>query len=597
MKKLFSLFGHFVTSIKVSYKASPLFFFCRIAMELFNVFIPLVLAYITKLIINLLGHPAADVVGQRQTFVLLVGIMVAVQIGNMLIGRITSFITTTHNDLISHQIQRMILHKVNVLDISYYDNPKFYNELNNANRDSQSLMSLTWMLTAVIRGIVQIITCGIILGKLYAIIPVIIALLNVPSGFIDKYVSKKKYDWQKSRATNERKINYLQYILNSKQYAKDMRVFNIKDYFFNKWETHWRIWYKEKLNIERSRIVLSFLAGILPYVATIFVFVYVGMRIIGKTLTIGDFTYYTTMTSQFITGIGTLLSSINQGYESEMRLTSFMNFLKWKTNILETGETEIKEINEIEFRDVSFVYPNTDSQVLKNVSFKIEKNVKVALVGLNGAGKSTLIKLLLRLYEPSSGTIYVNGTDIRLYKRESLLQTIGVVFQDFNRYDFSVRENVALGQIESIENDELIYQSLDDADLTLPLDKDKGLDSPIGKSFYDDGLELSGGQWQKLAISQAYLKTCTFIVMDEPNSSLDPDAEHKLFIKMKDICKDKGAIFITHRLSSVSIADKIIVIDAGECAEVGTHYELMAQKGLYYKLFMKQAEKYTVLQR
>lgn len=596
MKKFISLIGHFKTSIKISIKASPSLFIGRIAFELLNVFLPILISYITKLIINVFEHPTNDISADTKTFTVLIGTMVLVQVISMVTGKFDTYISNNHNDRVSHEIQLMISKKINSLDISYFDNPKFYDQIQNANLDSQSLISLSWLITAIFRGISQIISCGVILGKLNPFIPFIILALNIPSAFIDNHVAKKKYDWQLSRMTNERRIGYIQAILNGKGYSKDIRVFNIKGYMLNKFESLWRSWFKEKMKIARSRMNSSYLASMLPYAATVFVFVFIGIKIVHRTATISDYTFYTSMTAQFISGIATFLSSINQGYESEMRLTNFSKFLNWETILDESGTETLDGINEIEFCNVSFTYPNTDVEILKNVSFKIEKNIKIAFVGLNGAGKSTLVKLLLRLYEPTSGVILINGKDIKQYSIESIRQNMSVVFQDFNRYDLSIRENVAIADLSRLNDDADIQSALQNADLQIRQELKNGLDTQLGKTFDPDGIELSGGQWQKIAISQAYFKPASFVIMDEPNSSLDPDAEHRLFLNMKDICKDKGAIFITHRLSSVSIADKIIVLDAGVCKEIGTHKELMRKKGVYYNLFNEQAQKYTSLQ-
>lgn len=596
MKKLKSLMKHFVISIKISFKVSALLFCCRIILEILMVISPIIVTYLTKLIIDILGNSLSNDTGQKNSFFIVVIILVSIQILNMLVGRINSFFTANHTELVSHQIQLQILHKANELDISYYDNPKFHNEIQNVNRDSQAMLSLTWLIIAIIKGVVLIFTCGVILGRLNFLVPLIILILNIPSAFIDKYISKKKYDWERSKTTNERRINYIKGILNSRQYSKDVRVFYITDYLFEKFEKMWKVWFVEKKKIDQSKVTFSFIAGMLPYGATMLVFIYVGLLILSKKLTIGDFTYYTGISSQFVSGIAMFLTSVNQGYESEMRLSNYTNFLKWKSIIDETGKEELTQVNDIEFKNVTFYYPNTKTKVLDKISFNIEKNDKVALVGLNGAGKSTIIKLLLRLYDPTSGTISINGRDIKAYNKQSVLKNIGVVFQDFNKYDLSLKENVALAELSNIEDVTKIEEALKHADIHFNQGLKQGLETQLGKTFDDDGIELSGGQWQKISISQAYFKTSSFILMDEPNASLDPEAEYKFFQNMKDICEDKGAIYVTHRMSSVLIADKIIVLDMGRCIEIGTHKELMDKKGIYRDLFLKQAENYTILQ-
>ena len=263
------------------------------------------------------------------------------------------------------------------------------------------------------------------------------------------------------------------------------------------------------------------------------------------------------------------------------------SFLNWNRG------SRIQSVDTIEFRNVSFSYSNTNHTVLQNVSFTIKKDESLALVGLNGAGKSTIAKLMLRLYDPTSGEILVNGINLKQYDLKSYYKCIGVVFQDFNRYNLKIREAIALPDIDGIEDEQRILNACSNADLHIEQDILKnGLDTYLGKIFDQDGIELSGGNWQKIAIAQAFFKNASFMLFDEPNAALDPDAERNLFEKMISLSKNKCVVYVTHRLSAATTASKILVISNGVCCEMGTHHELMQAKGLYYDLFNKQAEYY-----
>lgn len=590
MKRLLRLSAHLKTSIILSWKASPWMFLFRICFELISVAIPIAMSLLTKKTINNLST-----VKSMDLFTVTVLLMVILHLISALLGKLSSYVNGVHSDTIGNLINRQIINKINSLDISFFDNPEFYNEVQLAIRDSQSLQGLTWIITSIIKGVTQIVSCGIILGRLNIYIPIILIALNIPSFFIDQDIAKKQYEWMRSKAENERKINYISTILQSKAYAKDVRVFNTKDYFFNKYVFLWKEWFTEKNRMARRKLSLSFLASMLPYFGTIFVLVYVGTRIIGGILTLGDFTFFNSMTSQLVAGLSTIISSFNKGYESEMRLSHYSDFLAWKTNVEEEGFLPLTHIDSIDFVNVSFIYPNTEKTVLKNINLHIGKNEKLAVVGVNGAGKSTLVKLLLRLYDPAGGEILINGINIKEYDINSLRYNFGVVFQDYNKYSLTLRETISLTNLQEKENDEKIIKACENADIDIKTDARfaGGLETQLGKSFDKKGVEMSGGQWQKIAISQAYFKNNNFMIMDEPNAALDPDAENKVFIKMQELCKDKGAIIITHRMSSVFMADKIILINNGVVEEEGTHEALMKNNGLYKDLFSKQADKFT----
>ena len=277
-----------------------------------------------------------------------------------------------------------------------------------------------------------------------------------------------------------------------------------------------------------------------------------------------------------------------------MKLTHYSNFLKWDSKIQNNGILPIAKINSIKFVDVYFKYPNTDQFVLDGINLTINEEEKLALVGLNGAGKSTLIKLLLRLYEPTKGKILINDIPIEEYELSNLRKQFGIIFQDFNRYNLTLREVVTISDLNNQNNDTDIIRACRNADIDID-DKTifpQGLDTQIGKIFNKDGAELSGGQWQKLAIARAYFNQSSFMIFDEPNAALDPQSENRVIMNMKNLCNQKGCLLVTHRLSAVFFADKIAVINNGKVEEYGTHEELMSIDGQYKELFITQSSKY-----
>ena len=589
--QIYRLMKHFVRSFVISWKASPLLFIIRVLYELILVAIPIFSLYLSRSVINILSYPNYS--GKMADFFKYITLIIIMQLVGMLLRRLMGNLSTIYNDMIGKQIDLEIIDQINKLDISYFDNPKFHDEMQNAIRDSKTLQSLVWMSLTFIRSVVQLISYLMIMIGLNPILPILVFICSLPGVFIDKHVAKKQYDWQLSRARNDRKLGYLKGLLQSKGNAKDLRVFDIQDYIKNRFLQMWDEWFKEKKHLENFKLLVTSLASVLPIFSSATVLVFVGVGIINGNMTVGDYSLYSGAASQLLNAIVQFTGVINKSYESEMRLSRYADFLKLEPLVKNKGKRIVEDVDSIEFRNVSFTYPHTDIQILKNVSFTIHKNQSLALVGLNGAGKSTIVKLILRLYDPDSGEILVNGVNLKEYDIHSYYKCIGAVFQDFCRYDLKIRETIALTDIVGMEDDERVLKAYKSAEINIDVDNLKdGIDTYLGKTFDPDGLELSGGNWQKVAIAQAFFKKSSLMLFDEPNAALDPDAERNLFEKMVELGHSKCVVYVTHRLSAATTASKILVISNGECVEMGTHSELIKNKGIYYDLFNKQAEFY-----
>lgn len=589
MKKTRNLLKHFKTSMHISWKASPWMFLARIVFELVSISIPILSSYIFKEIIDNLSY-ARDM----DLFIRNIALFAILQFASMIYGRVSGHIAGVHSELVSRYIRLEIIEKINELDLSYFDIPDFYNEIQNASRDSKSLLSLTWTIVSIVKGIVQSIVCGIILAQMLWVFPFVILAMDIPGVMIARVLNRKKYDWQLRRTDQERRIGYYESVMQGRAFAKDVRIWDSKPFFMKKYLALWKDWFREKNKIERERIGLTLISSTFPFLVNIMMLVYIGIEVIGGRLTIGDFTYYRSISSQYRSGLEMFLSTINDSYDSEMRLSHYADFLSWKSRVPDEGILEVNRINTVEFRNVSFSYPNTNREVLHNLSFRIDENEKLAVVGYNGAGKTTLIKLLLRLYDPVSGDILINGRNIKEYTLKSLRNNFSTVFQDYNRYELPVDETVALADTKNpIDKGRVIRACLNaNLDVTKPEDYPKTTDTYLGKLFDKEGVILSGGQWQKVAIAQAYYKRGNFMIMDEPNASLDPKSEHIMFEKLKELSQDRSGLIVTHRLSSVFMADRILVINSGHKEAIGTHTELMQQCEIYRNLFNMQAEHY-----
>jgi ATP-binding cassette subfamily B protein len=324
-------------------------------------------------------------------------------------------------------------------------------------------------------------------------------------------------------------------------------------------------------------------------------YVFILLRVLAGFLTVGELTFLAGSFDRLRNSLQQMFARFSKITESSMYLKDYFDFVDMEVSRDRKGEN-LPLPSKIEkgfvFHNVSFKYPGSDTYVLNDLSFQLKTGEKLALVGENGAGKTTLIKLLLRFYEPTSGSISLDGIDIRNFEKESYQQFFGVIFQDFFKYSFTAKENIAVGAISKINEDELIRtaakQSLaEDVIQAFP----KQYDQQLGKRFAG-GVELSGGQWQKIALARAYMKNAEVVVLDEPTSALDARAEYDAFQRFIGLTKGKTAVIISHRFSTVRMADRILVLKDGRLLEIGTHEELLSNKGLYSELFELQAQGY-----
>jgi len=327
--------------------------------------------------------------------------------------------------------------------------------------------------------------------------------------------------------------------------------------------------------------------------STVFILLQVGINIINGRGSIGDFSFYSGIIGQLIASTFLIIFSISNISENKIRIRDFREFSGWTSSIENTSGLVLHSIDNICFCNVSFTYPGNENATIKNMSFEIDARERVALVGINGAGKTTLIKLLLRFYDVTEGSIKINNIDIKLYNQASIRRFFSVMFQDYANYAFTLRDNIAISDINTPHTDNKVIEACQKSGVDeIYKDWEKGLDSYIFKEFEMDGKVLSGGENQKVALGRTFYRDAEIIILDEPSSSLDPESEYKLFIKMLELCKDKGALLISHRLSNVIIADRIIVIENGELIEQGSHAELIKKNGRYATLYRYQAERY-----
>ncbi|HEX3028097.1 MAG TPA: ABC transporter ATP-binding protein [Clostridia bacterium] len=599
MRKKFKDFFYIIKfCFNISWKASRKYVIIRVVLEVILAAVPFAVIVLGKKIINFFVElPLMQISTQNKIYKLaiLLVILMLINIINRLIARLKEYYSGMHKDLISREVEIQISEQTSSLDLSYFDSVKFYNEMNNAKRDSGSLQTLTWFVMDIIRGGIQLIISFVVLAKLNAVFALMIIITGIPSIFMEKRFRELIYNWQRNHVQEERKITYILNILTGGIFAKDIRLFGIKDELISRYKSMWDTWFKGKRETTYKLTKLLVLLSSLPEIGAIGISLYVGIQIILGNLTVGDYSLYNGMIGQLLGGLFSIITLTSTIYDNNLRIINYNNFIKWGSNIKETGSKKLTLPLEICFENVSFKYPDTEQYILQNLTFSFKGDQKVALVGVNGSGKSTIVKLLLRYYDPTEGRISVNGIDIKECDLKDYRKHFSVMFQDYANYAFTIREDIVLSDLDNNCNIEKVEIALDRSGARDIANKfDTGIETYLTRQFEESGKELSGGQWQKIALARTFFRDGDIIILDEPSATLDPEAEHQVFEKFTELCKGKGAIFISHRLSNATMADRIIVLDKGKIIEDGSHKELMAIKGKYAYLFNLQMERYVV---
>ena len=393
-------------------------------------------------------------------------------------------------------------------------------------------------------------------------------------------------------------MNYYSDIMVNKDGVKEIRMFGLENVFINKYKQVFDGYYRGLRGLILRESFWSVALTILSSVVNCVFYVLIASRVLNGEYMIGDYSLYTGALSSIATCVGLLISTSASIYEGTLFIDNLIAFMKTEKTVKAVSDTP-KEINRgmahtVVFENVSFSYPGTERKVIDNVNLTLRPGETVVLVGLNGAGKTTLLKLLTRLYDPTEGRILLDGVDIREFEPRDLYRIFGIIFQDFGKYACTVSENVSFGEISRGEESERIAAALKSANAeefvsALP----EGTNTPLMRIFERTGIELSGGQWQKLAIARAFYSESDILILDEPTAALDAIAEQEIYNQFEALRKDKTTIFVSHRLSSATTASKIVVLEYGRVIEEGTHKELMEKGGRYHELFTTQAKHYV----
>ena len=493
-------------------------------------------------------------------------------------------------------VNTRIIQKALELDLSYFENAEFYDKLQNARREAD------WRGLQIVNGgfylvqnVITMVSFAALLVRFSPWLAVVIFAATLPAFLAQSHFSEMRFRMLSWRAPEARKLNYYEYLLTVDDSAKEVKLFNIGKSLLARYAALFWKTLKEDQDLATKRSLASFGLGLIATMTYYGSYAWIVFRAFGQTISLGDVTLKLSIFRGSQTTFETIFFGLNNLYENGLFMSNLFAFLELKPRMPVAAHpvpVPSPLTQGIEFKDVWFKYPDREDWALKGVSLKILPGEKIALVGPNGAGKTTLIKLLTRLYDPDRGQICLDGVDLRDYDPTGLRQRIGVIFQDFVRYHFTAGDNVGLGQIEAIDDQERIIGAAHKGGAHTVIDAlPQKYQTMLGR-WVEKGHELSGGEWQKVALARAFMRECEILVLDEPTASLDAENELAVFQRFRELTVGKMAILISHRFSTVRMADRIFVIENGEITERGSHQELLALAGTYARLFTMQAESY-----
>jgi ATP-binding cassette subfamily B protein len=576
-------------------------------LRLMRAAIPVATLWVGKLIIDAVVASRADT-GDTARLWKLIAVEIAIVTAGDVLARASSLIESLLGDLFSNHTSVRLMEHAAALDLSHFEDPAFYDHLERARRQTTSRIGLLAQLLSIGQDGLTLISLGVALVVYSPWLLLLLGVAVLPSFFGETHFASLEYSMQFRWTPERRQLDYLRYVAASDRTAKEVQLFGLSPWLIERFrKLSWRFYEEnKKLSLHKAKVnTLLSLISTLGYYAA---YVIILLRATRGELSIGTLTFLAGSFARSRQTIQGLLLGAGGIYQQCLYLKDLFDFFEMKPSISSAaGAPSVpRPIKEgFVFEDVGFQYPGSDRWAVRHVSFTLRPGERIAFVGENGAGKTTLTKLLARLYDPTEGRILLDGADLRTYDIHSVRRAIGVIFQDFVRYDLRFDENVGVGEIDEVrsyldstgangtgETPETIVSASDKSLASTLLPRfSQGYKQMLGRRF-EEGVELSGGEWQKVALARAYMREAEALILDEPTAALDARAEYEVFIRFSQLVAGRMAVIISHRFSTVRMADRIIVLQNGTVVEQGSHNELVARDGLYAELFALQAAGY-----
>jgi ATP-binding cassette subfamily B protein len=581
--------------LKIVWDSGPGVVIFGLVSRLFSSLLPVALLWITKLIIDGIVHAVSVHQPVTPGFWWLVAAEFALAVLNSILIRATDYSDSLLADKYTRYVSIRVMNHAASLDLQTYEDPVFYDRLERARVQATDRLV---MIQAIGRLVQQAITTITLSVSIMLFSPWLMLLLIagvVPAFLGESHFAFLGYAKNFRQTPIRRQLDYLRVLGGSKEAAKELKLFGLRDFLRERFTHLSDQIYDENVALSRRKLIAGALLSTIGTAGYYSAYVFVIWRTVSGALTIGTLTFLAGAIQQASSNIEQIFSTVAAIGDQALFLTDLLAFFEMKPTIRSKPNAlpAPRPITRgVEFRNVSFSYPGNARLILDRINFKLHTDERLALIGENGQGKTTIVKLITRLYDPTEGEILLDGVDLREYDLDDLHHEIGVIFQDFMRYEMTARENIAVGRIEEINNLDLLkgaaQKSLADQTIgRLSL----GYDQMLGRRF-DQGVDLSGGEWQKVALARAYLRDAQLLILDEPTAALDARSEFEVFHRFSELTAGKMALFISHRFSTVRSADRILVLENGKITEEGTHDQLARLGGRYAEMFEMQASSY-----
>ena len=586
----------FRESVKLVWDSSPGWTFTNVVMSVLRSVFPLILIWLLKVVVDVITRAATA--GSTIQNINLLWPVIAVTV--------VWFLDEASSDF-SNYVRKKQAFKLEVymfgllhskaikLDLINFERPEYFDCLSRASREAPwRPNSILNNMVSLLRGILSLLLMAGLILTLHWTLAVLLLVANIPGIWLRLYYADILYNFQRLQTPEARKSAYFNWLLTGDRPSRELRLFGLGNYFKDLFRKSFLKQKEEEINIIRRRTLIEFISNLFKASALLITLLFIAHQTISGKISIGQMAMFLLAFRQGMIYIKDLFGSLAGLYEDGLFIGDTFEFLNLKENVIAEkpviSPSELKK--KIEVNKLSFTYPGNSSRTIDNVSFEIRKGEVIALVGPNGAGKSTLVRLLCRLYDPDSGNIKYDGSEIMNMDPEEYRKYFSVIFQDFMLYNLTAGENIRMGDLDETDPEEKIKSSASITGIHELISKlPSGYETVIGNLF-DDSRELSWGEWQKIALSRALFRDAPILILDEPSSSLDADTEHDIFSRFREIVKGRTSILISHRFTNVSLADRIIVLDKGSVAETGTHDELMKAGGLYFSMFTKQSSRF-----
>ena len=581
--------------LRLVWQTNPRLCIATLLLRLSAAFLPLAMLWIPKLIIDLVVRALRHQFVDKSLIFKLLVLEFCLAILSDALARAISLVDSLLGDQFTNHVSIRLMQHADSLDLLSFEDPVFYDKLERARRQTTARLGMLATLAGMAQQTITLLT---MISAVVVYSPWLLLLLigsTIPVFLGETRFALLNYSILFRYTPERRELDYLRYLGASIQSAKEIKIFGLGGYLIERVQFLFDRFYRENELLARRRAVHGVLLGLLPTGAYYGAYAFVVVRALAGAFTVGDLTLIVGAFSRARNLMETLVSSLAGVAEQALFLKDLFDFFETRPQIASKPDA-IPAPRPIrvgfEFQNVSFAYPDNPREVLRGLNFRFEPGERIALVGENGAGKTTLVKLLARLYDPTVGRILLDGVDLREYRVEDLRHEIGVIFQDYMRYDMLASENIGFGRIENLADEARIVSS---AEKSLAAGVIERLPNRYGQMLgrrFEGGSDLSTGQWQKIALARAYMREAQILILDEPTASLDARAELEVYQRFVELITGKMAILISHRFSTVRMADRIFVLADGMIAEEGTHQHLLALGGRYAELFEMQAAGY-----